>query len=238
MKVAIHQPHYFPWMGYLDKMAKVDKFILLDEVQIEKGSNMYRNKVITWDSKEKYLTVGYEKKGSLNKPFSQIRIDNSIEWQKRQQDFIWNNYKKAKYFDEIWETIQFIFNKKYMYLFDVLMDSIEIEKKIFGINTEIVLQSKLPSMEGVYKNELLVSLCQSVGADKYLSGNGAKKYMNIQVFEEKKIDVEYQQFKYPIYHQFGEFVPNLSAIDILFHCGKEESKKIFWENVKRVERES
>lgn len=232
-KVAIHQPHYFPWMGYLDKMAKVDKFILLDEVQIEKGSNMYRNKVATWDGKEKYLTVGYEKEGCLKRSFNQILIDDSIEWQKRQCDFIWNNYRKAEHFSEIWKVIEEIFDKKYLYLFDVLNDSIEIEKKLFGIDTEIILQSDVQHERDTYKNDLLISLCKAVGAEKYLSGNGAKKYMNVEMFEKSDIAVEYQNFKYPSYKQFEKFIPNLSALDILFHCGQEKAKKIFWENVEK-----
>ena len=42
MMIAIHQPHYFPWIGYLDKMAKADKFVLMDTVQLEKRSYMLR----------------------------------------------------------------------------------------------------------------------------------------------------------------------------------------------------
>ena len=36
MKVAIHQPHYLPWLGYFAKWAAADLFILLDVVQYEK----------------------------------------------------------------------------------------------------------------------------------------------------------------------------------------------------------
>lgn len=225
-KCAIHQPHYFPWLGYLNKMMSVDTFILLDEVQIEKGSNMYRNKLSTLDGKEKYITLPYEKKGSLNKKFKDIKLDNTILWQERQYNFIENNYKKTPYFKEIMPYIEKIFYKKYERLCEVIIESILIEKEIFNIDTKIICQSELSYDQNNKKNELLIDLCKAAKVDEYLSGNGAKKYMNEEVFLENGIGVKYQSFNYPKYKQQHEFVPNLSGLDILFNLGIDESRKV------------
>ena len=231
MKVGIHQPHFFPWLGYLDKMAKVDLFILLDDVQIEKGSNMYRNKLCTWDGQEKYITVAYEKKGCLDIPFNMIVIDNSVKWQERQRNFIENNYKKSPYYAEIYRYIEPVFEKNFSNLCEAVVESLMIEKRLFDIKTRIVNQSELSYDRSLYKNELLIDLIHSVGGDFYLSGNGARKYMDVKVFEKEGISVEYQKFIYPIYEQFHSFVPNLSALDILFNCGVDGAREVFWNNV-------
>ena len=44
--VAIHQPNFFPWLGYFDKIRRADFFILLDDVQYPKtGAGSWSNRV-------------------------------------------------------------------------------------------------------------------------------------------------------------------------------------------------
>lgn len=229
-KCAIHQPHYFPWLGYLNKMASVHKFILLDEAQLEKQSPMYRNKLSTWDGQEKYITVAFQKKGFLEKKFSEIMLENEIDWQERQKSFIFNNYKKEEFFQEVWSEVEFIFEKKYQSLKEVTLDTIYLEKKIFHIDTEIVLQSSLEYNRELKKNDLLISLCKKVNADFYLSGNGARKYMDVALFEKEGITVDFQKYSVIQYPQKHTFVPNLSALDLLFCCGINKANDLFWEN--------
>ena len=42
--VAIHQPNFLPWLGYFDKLARADVFILLDTVQFPKKAGSWMNR--------------------------------------------------------------------------------------------------------------------------------------------------------------------------------------------------
>ena len=71
---------------------------------------------------------------------------------------------------------------------------------------------------------LILNLCKKVGATKYLTGHGAKNYLNFNEFENANIEVEF--FNPPsikIYPQAFKkigFVDGLSCIDILLNCGE------------------
>ena len=235
MKVAIHQFHYFPWIGYLDKMAKADKFILLNDVQLSKDSAMHRARVLTNDGKEKYLTICYAKENWMEKKSSEIYLNEAIDWQQRQVNFIMNNYRHKENFEQIWTEIEHIFQKKYLLLNDVLLDSLLTTRKLFGIETELLLQSDLTYDESAKKNFLVLELCKSVGADVYLSGIGAKKYMEVDTFVQEGIQVVYHDFKHPEYRQSGnqEFQLYMSSLDLLFNEGIENARTLFWENVRK-----
>lgn len=53
MRIAIHQPNLIPWLPFFYKMAMVDKFIILDNVQFEKGGfqNRYKTSTGKWVTK-------------------------------------------------------------------------------------------------------------------------------------------------------------------------------------------
>ena len=65
----------------------------------------------------------------------------------------------------------------------------------------------------------------------YLSGKDGAKYLDLTKFEEKKIDIIFQEYKHPIYSQlYGEFEPFLSVLDLLFNCGPESLSILRGEN--------
>ena len=45
MIVAAHQPSFLPWLGYLDKLAKADVFVVMDDLQYEAQNFVNRNRL-------------------------------------------------------------------------------------------------------------------------------------------------------------------------------------------------
>ena len=97
--------------------------------------------------------------------------------------------------------------------------------ELFGIDIEIVFSSDLDPQGK--NNDMIVDIMNKLGARTYLSGTGAADYYDPAVYKKAGIQVIWQDFKHPVYpQQFGEFIPYLSSIDLLFNCGIEKSRKI------------
>jgi len=227
MKVAIHQPHYFPWEGYLKKIMAVDRFILMDEVQLTDSSPMYRHSMLAINGESKYITIPFDKKDYKRKPYKEIRINAQIDWQKNHYNFMKENYGKSPYFEEVMSAIHPVLSKKYDFLCDVTIDSVGLLAKLFDIKTELLLMSSLNYPKESKKNQLVLDLCLSADADYYLSGKGAKKYMELTPFTEKGIQVEFQNFIQAPYpqHSSSTFVGGLTILDMLFSIGIDSTKR-------------
>ncbi|PYN08619.1 MAG: hypothetical protein DME02_07080 [Candidatus Rokuibacteriota bacterium] len=72
VRVAIHQPQYLPWLGYLAKWAAADLFVFLDSVQYEKNGWQNRNRIKTADG-ARWLTVPVHAR--LGTPITDVAID-------------------------------------------------------------------------------------------------------------------------------------------------------------------
>lgn len=230
MKVGIHQLNYFPWIGYFDKIAQCDIFIVLDEVQLTDSSYMQRNRLLNKNGVPSWLTVAFIKKNYLEKKFNELLINKSVNWQQKQRNFIMDTYKKSPYFEEVWEKIKSVFEDDFETLFQVNKKAFEIIIKILDIKTKIIYQSSIDYNFNAKKNDLVLELCKSVNADSYISGVGAMKYMDEAPFKQAGISVTYQDYTPPKYTQTysSEFVPGLSILDMLLNCGIEKTKELFW----------
>lgn len=235
MILGIHQPHFFPWLGYFDKMAKSDVFVLLDQVQMEKGSYMYRNRILDQRGNICYLTISADKHGFLERPFNQIRVKDTNIWIPKHLHSIEQAYGRTAHFDEVWPLVKEIYEVPPETICQFDIRTIRLLAEILGIQTRLIMQSELSNVAPGKKNDLVLNICKAIGADGYLSGNGARKYTDEQPFLEAGITLQYQSLSVPEYRQqvTQEFIGGLSMLDMLFCIGIEETRRIFWDTVSR-----
>src|SRR5262249_58608790 len=93
------------------------------------------------------------------------------------------------------------------------------------VGTEMARASAL-GIQGTQSGRL-VEICRHFGADRYLSGNAAKSYLDEQSFDKAGIEVVWQDYVHPSYPQLhGEFVPYLSALDLILNMGPESPQVV------------
>lgn len=216
MKATIHQPEYLPWLGFFDRIKKADVFVLLDTVGYQKNGFINRNRIKTKDG-AKWLTVPVQGR-SPNKKINEIKIDNSKPWQKTLLSLIKENYKQAPYFEKHFPFFEETFSKKWEKVADLDEHLLRSTMDFFGISVRVVKSSNVKT-EGV-KSDLLISILKQLRASTYISGIGAKDYMDLELFKKNNIEVVFNEFVHPVYpQQFGDFLPQMSVIDFLFNCG-------------------
>jgi len=221
MIVAIHQPNYLPWLGYFNKMARSDVFVLFDDVQLVRGKSfMTRNRVKAANGAQ-WLTVPVKGKSELSL-IKETLIVQDGKWQRKHWRTIQLSYKKAPYFDRYEAKFSQIYDASWEKLSELNVTLIKLIKDLLGINATLVLSSEMHiEARG---DEKILSIVRELKADKYITGEGegSKRYIAEEEFKENNIELIYQHFEHPPYHQlWGDFIPNLSVIDLLFNEGEK-----------------
>ena len=228
MLVAIHQPTFFPWLGYLDRMAEADLFVILDHVQFERRN--YQNRtMIRLEDEARWLTVPVVQLSQKEKIVDKM-VDNPPEtegnrwWGPNSFNTLKYAYRKAPFFEMYAAELRDIFHAKWDKLVDLDMAGLEFLRKHLEISTPLVKSSTL-APEG-QRSELLLDICQRVKASAFLGGmGGSRTYLNRAAFDEARMGVKWQEFRHPAYPQQGSapFIKGLSALDVLFNCGPESA---------------
>ncbi len=225
MIVAIHQPCYLPWLGYLDRMIRSDIFVLLDHVQFERRN--YQNRtLIRLEDEAKWLTVPVvqlsQKERLIDKRIDNPEGDGPRWWGPNHFQTLRYAYRKSPYFDPYAPALKEILERRWEKLVDLNQAMIDFLRDALDIRTPLVKSSEL-MVEG-HRSELLLNVCKAVGADAFLGGmGGSRGYLDTDAFLREGVDVVWQEFTHPRYEQCGQatFIPGLSALDCLFNCGPQ-----------------
>ncbi len=211
MLVAIHQPHYLPWLGYLHRMAQADLFIVLDHVQFERGNYQNRTQIRIHGAPH-WLTVPVLQRSQKERIADKL-IDTRQDWDASHFETLRRAYGSAAV-----APLKAIYQTPWERLVDLNDAMLQFLRAAFAIRTPFVNSSELGV--GGAKSELVLNLCLAVGADALLVGlGGSRHYLDRAAFERAGVELVFQEFQHPVYAQRGPgpFTPGLSALDFLFN---------------------
>jgi hypothetical protein len=218
LRAAIHQPQYFPYPGFFQKLSMADTFVIMDDVQYDKRFTN-RNKILNPQGPLE-LTVPIVKVHKFQQNMS-VEINNNLPWRELHWKKILISYSNAKFFHLYRDYFQDLYKKEWSMLFDLDLETIKKTMEWLRIKMPIVRESGLRvSGKGT---ERLINVCEEVGADTYVSGSGGESYLDEGLFERNGIKLIYQSYApVPYPQRFSRtFVPNLSIIDMLANVGPD-----------------
>lgn len=219
--VAIHQPNFFPWLGYFDKIARADVFVVLDTVQLPGGAGTWLNRVkLLVAGADRWVTAPLRRESSF-RSIRDVSFDESKPWRRKLIATVQASYSRAPHYRDVVALIEELIAHQASNLAAYNLHAIQTISGALGLDTSKIVQaSDLPG-EGA-SNALLISLVKSSGGTAYLCGGGASGYQDDALFAAAGVRLRYQDFRHPSYAQQGsanEFKAGLSILDALANLG-------------------
>jgi len=215
MIVSIHQPNFFPWLGYFDKINKSDVFIFLTMSKRSASDNYFTRTSISINDKMKYLSIPFGKQEPI---ITDLEMPIDKKWISKHLNLIKAAYCESKYFNEIYPDIEKLYmnnQTKYYYEFSISIIRFFLEKLCIDTATYIDVDFNKDFGTSNIRN---INICKEVQAKTYLSGVGAKAYNDGDMFKVNGLNLMYQEFTSPY---------NLSILDVVFNIGFENTKQLF-----------
>jgi hypothetical protein len=228
--VAIHQPNFFPWLGFFDKVARADVFVMLDSVQFAKTGGTWSNRVrMMIGGRAAWLTMPIVRSYHDVRTYREMLISDVAPWRAKHLKTIKLNYVAAPYFGEIFPVLQTLFATPTSGL--AAFNEVVIRALCEGLqlDTGRLIQSSTLPVTG-HATDLLIAIVQAVGGTAYLAGGLASVYQEDDKFAKAGIELIYQNFQHPTYPQVNsqEFVPGLSIVDALMNCGWQKTRQLLY----------
>ncbi len=218
MRAAVLQPTYLPWMGYFGMIDLADTFVFYDDVQFVKQSWQQRNKIKSPGGEWIWLSVHVIHEFGQN--INQVLVNDSSNWSEKHWKSIYQSYAKAPFFKEFQGEIKEVYSREWKYLGELNIFIIRKLCRLFGVKEpKFVLSSELEDIKDSKTNRLL-NVLGKIGAGEYICNPGSRSYIRPGDFAERGIKLFWYEYQHPVYPQIrGEFIPYLSAIDLLFNAG-------------------
>lgn len=214
---AIMQPTYLPWVGYFELIARVRRFVFLDDVQLVRGWQ-HRNR-INMDGREHMLSVSVARRERGQTIADSVLADDT-GWRERHCATLRQAYRDAPHPQVVDLVAAHIGDRSITGLAQLNMRLIRELSAFLGLDATWTVASDL-AVTGA-RSTRLVNVLRAVDAGSYYSAAGSRDYMEADgVFATSGIAVTFQDFTPPPYPQrrVAGFISHLSVVDAIAEVG-------------------
>lgn len=219
------QPYFFPYIGYWQLTNLVDEYIIYDDVNyIQRGWINRNNILVNGMSNRINLHI---KDASQNRLIKDTIVMQSEKDTKKLLATIKCNYKRAPYFEQVYELVERILTCEYTVLSEYLAHQIKCVCNFLGIQTKLILSSEIDKDSTLKGEDKIIDICKRRSADCYINAIGGKELYNSHNFAKNGIELRFLKTGEITYKQFSNpFVPNLSIIDVMMFNSVEQIKDL------------
>jgi hypothetical protein len=226
--VAIHQPNFFPWLGYFAKIAESDVFVFLDDVQFPKTGGVWSNRVkLLIGAEARWATAAIDRNYRGTRTIREMQFLPDNPWREKLLKSLEGNYRRNMGYPETMDLVAPLLLSGELNVAEYNIQAVTAIAQRLGFDLNKLRRSSDLPHEG-RSNDLLCSITRLVGGSTYMCGGGAAGYQDEAIFNDQGVELLHQQFVHPVYSQRGrqDFVAGLSIIDAAMNLG--------WDGVKRL----
>lgn len=221
--VSIHQPQYIPWPGYFYKILHSDVFVLYDTVQYPRGKHFANRNQVKTANGVAWLTVPVLRRGGLL-PYLNTQVEQPAKWASRHWRTLEVSYAKSPYFSQTASALSAAYGRsEWPNVAELDLEFIKVCLEALACDVRIIRASELnASATDARGGDYILAILKEVGATKYITGQGegSLRYVNPLDFADAEIELKTFVYDSPHYPQlWGEFIPDLSIIDMLANVG-------------------
>ena len=215
MKVAIMQPYFFPYIGYIQLINAVDVFVIYDNVEFSKNSWINRNRILN-NLKDDYITLPIKKGSNILKINQRFIADTWDKEKIKIKNKIKNTYSKANNFLQVFSLFQKCMDYTDLNLCNFINNTILNTCAYLHINTKIILASKLDINHSLKGQNKVIEICKLLNASMYINSIGGIDLYQKEIFLNENINLFFLKSNSIAYNQFNNtYLPSLSIIDVL-----------------------
>jgi hypothetical protein len=219
-RVVISQPMYFPWAGFMAQMALADIFIWLDDAQFSKGSFTSRIQ-IKMPNGRKWMSIPLVGQGSFQ-PITNLQAAER-DWLPNHRKLLMQSLIQQPHAQVALDLFDRVMAGSGS-LCDLLISGAEAQAIHMGIKPHKMLRSSQMNVCGSSGDRVL-KLIKAVNGTEYLTGHGARNYLDHDTFNKNGVSVSYMTYDLLPWPQLHEdFTPFVTGLDLIASQTPEQAK--------------